>query len=213
MQFILPFIFGFLAAAIGVFPPGLINMTAAKISILDGRLRGMMFVFGALIVIFFQTFVSVIFAKYINSHPEIILLFRKIGFVIMLFATIYFLMFAKKQKIKDQNRIKVKSKSSRFFMGIVISAINVFPIPYYVLVSVTLAGYNVFAFETGPIYSFVIGVVLGSFIIFYWYVVFFENLKTKTDFFVSNMNSIIGSITGFVGLLTLFYLLKHYFQF
>ena len=58
MYFFLPFIFGFLAAAVGVFPPGLINMTAAKISILDGRLRAMMFVFGALIVIFFQTYIS-----------------------------------------------------------------------------------------------------------------------------------------------------------
>ena len=63
-----PFLFGFLAAAIGIFPPGLINMTAAKISILDGRLRGMMFVLGALIVIFFQTYISVIFANYINRR-------------------------------------------------------------------------------------------------------------------------------------------------
>jgi len=54
MQVLLPFIFGFLAAVIGVLPPGLINMTAAKVSLVDGQKRAMMFVLGALVVIFFK---------------------------------------------------------------------------------------------------------------------------------------------------------------
>ena len=203
-----PFLFGFLAAAIGIFPPGLINMTAAKISILDGRLRGMMFVLGALIVIFFQTYISVIFANYINQHQEIVVLFREIGFAVMMSLSIYFFVFAKKQKNKKTDELKVKSKKSRFFMGMMVSAINVFPIPYYVLISVTLASYKLFVFETLPIYSFVSGVVLGSFLGFYCYVVFFEKVKSKTDFFIKNLNIIIGSITGFVALVTLLNLLK-----
>ena len=213
MYIFLPFIFGFLAAAIGIFPPGLINMTAAKISILDGRLRGMMFVLGALIVIFFQTYISVIFANYINLHQEIVLLFREIGFGIMVCLSIYFFVFAKKQVYKKTEELKVKSKKSRFFMGMMVSAINFFPIPYYVLISVTLASYKVFIFEPLPIYSFVSGVVLGSFIGFYCYVVFFEKVKSKTDFFIKNLNTIIGSITGFIALITLVNILQYYFKF
>ena len=213
MYIFLPFIFGFLAAAIGIFPPGLINMTAAKISILDGRLRGMMFVLGALIVIFFQTYISVIFANYINLHQEIVLLFREIGFGIMVCLSIYFFVFAKKQVYKKTEELKVKSKKSRFFMGMMVSAINFFPIPYYVLISVTLASYKVFIFEPLPIYSFVSGVVLGSFIGFYCYVVFFEKVKSKTDFFIKNLNTIIGSITGFIAFITLVNILQYYFKF
>lgn len=208
MYLFLPFIFGFFAAAIGVFPPGLINMTAAKISILDGRLRAIMFVFGALIVIFFQTYISVIFANYINQHQKIVVIFREIGFGVMFCLSIYFFVFAKKQTNKKANELKVKSKKSRFFMGMMVSAINVFPVPYYVLISVTLAYYKVFVFKPLPIYSFVIGVVLGSFLGFYCYVVFFEKVKLKTDFFIKNMNVIIGSITGFVAIITLINLLK-----
>lgn len=210
MDVFLPFIFGFLAAAIGVFPPGLINMTATKISLIDGTKQALFFVMGALIIIYFQTYISVIFAIYIDQHKEIVLLFREIGFVIFSVLTVYFLLIAKKPKIKDREDLKVKSKRSRFFMGMAISAINFFPIPYYVLISITLASYNVFIFETLPICSFVFGVVAGSFMIFYLYVVFFNKMKSKTDFLVHNMNKIIGFITGLVALLTLINVLKYY---
>lgn len=210
MSLLFPFIFGFLAAAIGVFPPGLINMTATKVSLTDGKKQAMMFVLGALIIIFFQTYISVLFALYIEQHQEIVVLLREIGLVVFGFLTIYFLIFAKKPTIKTDNDIKVKSKRSRFFMGMVISAINFFPIPYYVLISITLASYNFFSFTTLPICSFVFGVVVGSFMIFYLYVVFFNKMKTKTDFFVNNMNKIIGSITGLVALITLINVVKYY---
>jgi hypothetical protein len=43
------------------------------------------------------------------------------------------------------------------------------------------------------------------------YVVFFNKLKSKADFYINNMNKIIGTITGIVALLTLFNLAKYYF--
>ena len=97
-------------------------------------------------------------------------------------------------------------------MGMVISAINFFPIPYYVLISVALASYNVFSFEPLPIYCLVIGIVLGSFSVFYFYVVFFNKMKTKPEFLINNMNKIIGTITGVVALLTLFNIAKYYLK-
>lgn len=210
MNLALPFVFGFLAAVIGVIPPGLINMTVAKVSLIDGQKRALMFVLGALLVIFFQTYISVIFAEYIDNHQEVVMLLREIGLFIFIALTVYFLKFAKKPKIHDEN-VAVKSKRSRFFMGMVISAINFFPIPYYVLISITLASYKVFTFQTVPIYSLVLGVVLGSFAVFYFYVVFFNKMKSKADFFVNNMNKMIGFITGLVALLTLFNIVKYYF--
>lgn len=210
MDVFLPFLFGFLAAAIGVFPPGLINMTAAKISLADGKKPALSFAFGALVVIFFQTYISVIFAIYIDQHKEVVILFREIGLLIFSLLTIYFLFLAKKPKLKNRDNLKIKSKRSRFFMGMIISAINFFPIPYYVLISITLASYRLFYFNILPIFSFVFGVVAGSFSIFYLYIVFFNRMETKTDFFINNMNRIIGSITGIVALFTLINVLKYY---
>ena len=47
MGLISPLFWGFIVAVIGIFPPGLINMTAAKISVQDGKNRALLFTSGA----------------------------------------------------------------------------------------------------------------------------------------------------------------------
>ena len=42
--------------------------------------------------------------------------------------------------------------------------------------------------------------------------ILYEKLKTKTDYFVKNMNTIIGLVTGFVAILTLINILNYYFN-
>lgn len=211
MTNLLPFAFGFLTAIVGIFPPGLINMTAAKISVQDGKTRALLFTLGALIIIFFQTLIALIFARYIDSHQDIVNLLRQIGLGIFSMLTIYFLWIAKKPKKKRKNDIKIKSKKSRFFLGMLLSVINFFPVPYYVFVSVTLASFQYFDFDKISIYTFVAGAVLGSFLVFYSYIAFFKRIQSKTDFIIKNMNAIIGTITGIVSVTTLFYILKYYF--
>lgn len=210
MTLITALFFGFLSAVIGILPPGLINMTAAKVSIKEGKKTAFWFVIGAVIVIFFQAYLAILFAIFINIHPEVVVLLREIGAVIFVVLTFYFLVIAKKpQKIKG--KIKKKHTSTRFFLGMLLSALNFFPIPYYVLVSLTLASYGWFVFEISSILVFVFGVVLGSFLVFYSYVAFFEKIETKTDFFMKNMNKIIGSITGMIALITIYNILIYYF--
>ena len=210
MNFVLPLIFGFISAAIGIALPGLINMTAAKVSIRDGRERAMLFISGAVIIIFFQTLTAILFARFIDSRPDVVILLREIGFAIFLFLTIYFLVLAKKPKIKKEE-IKMRSKTNRFFLGMLLSALNFFPVPYYVFVTITLSSYRLFLFERTSIFLFLIGVLLGSFMLFYYYIAFFKKIENNTDFFFKNMNKIIGSITGVIALVTLFNIIKYYY--
>jgi threonine/homoserine/homoserine lactone efflux protein len=207
---ILPFFLGFFTAAIGIAIPGLINMTAAKVSIRDGKDRAILFAYGAISIIFFQTLLAVLFAKYIDSRPDVVVLFREIGLVIFMTLSVYFLFIAKKPKPKKE-QIKIRSRTSRFFLGMLLAALNFFPIPYYVFVSMTMASYELFDFEKVPIALFLLGVVLGSFTIFYCYICFFKKIESKTDFFFKNMNQIIGSITAIVALISLFNVVKYYF--
>ena len=201
-----------MTATIGIFPPGLINMTAAKISLKDGKTRALVFVLGALIVVFIQTFIALIFARYIDSHQEIGLLFKEIGFVVFSILTIFFFFIAKKPASNVQEKIKIKSKKSRFFLGMMISAINFFPIPYYVFMSISLASLGYFYFNETSIYFFTLGVVLGSFFVFYGYITFLKKLEAKTTFVSKNINYIIGSITAFVAFMSLLYIVKNYFK-
>lgn len=212
MPIFLPLIFGLIAAVVGIIPPGLINLTAAKISLIDGKNNALKFVFGALVVIFLQTYISVFFAQYINSHQSIVILLREIGLIIFIALSIYFLRFAKKPSVSSEAPLVIKNKRNRFLVGMFVSAINFFPIPYYVLISITLASYKLFSFELLQEFLFVFGVLLGSSMVFYLYVEFFNKMKNKADYFIANMNKIIGTITGIVALITLINLLKLYFN-
>jgi len=210
MALLTPLLSGFLAAIIGIIPPGLINMTAAKINLKEGKKNAMWFVIGAVLVIFFQVYIAVLFARVIDNRPDILTLLREVGFAIFSILTIYFLFLAKKPKAK-KSKIKKSSKRSRFFLGMLLSGLNFFPIPYYVVVSVTLASYHLFKFENNTIFTFVFGSVLGSFVVLYSYIAFFGRIEKKTDYLMRNMNTIIGSITGIVAIVTLINILNYYF--
>ena len=120
MSLLFSFIAGYLAAFVGIFPPGLINMTAAKLSLEDGKSRAMGFVSGALAVIAVQTFISVYSARYIDSHHEVNLILREIGLVIFVLASIYFFFLAKKPELVSQNSLVRKTSRSAFLLGLFI---------------------------------------------------------------------------------------------
>lgn len=210
MVFALPLFLGFLTAAVGITPPGLINMTAARVSHKDGKNGALSFAFGAILIIFVQTFLALIFAKFIDRRPDIINLLQEIGLFVFLLLTGYFFWSASKPKVKNRE-IKTRSKTNRFFLGMLLSALNLFPIPYYVFVSITLSTYGYFYFNNFFLYSFVSGVVLGSSLVFYLYILFFKKQEGKSSFLMNNGNYIIGSITGIVSLFTLFKLIKTHF--
>lgn len=201
MTLLLVFVLGFLFSAIGILPPGLINLTAAKISVDEGKSTATSFVLGACLVIFVQTFVSLSFAKFINTNPTIIYYLKISGIYLFSALTIYFLFIAKKGTGNNQT-IQAKSKSNRFFYGVLISALNLFPIPYYVFLSVYLSSYNVLNYNNISILLFVLGVVLGAYLVFYLYLMFFNKYKQKADFLIKNSNYLIGCITGFVALMS-----------
>jgi threonine/homoserine/homoserine lactone efflux protein len=209
MGYSLPLFLGFLTASFGITPPGLINMTAAKVSISEGRTQAMIFAFGATIVVLVQTFIGVIFARFIDENPYVVILLREAGLFIFALLTIYFFFFAKKSKTEKEEP-RLHSKKSRFFLGMLLSALNFFPIPFYVFISVTLASYHYFVFELPFIYTFVMGSGLGAFFGFYCYIAFFKKLESRTTFIIDNMNYIVGSITGLISVITLVNVVLYY---
>ena len=206
MLFYLPLVLGFFIAFLAVIPPGLINMTAAKISLQEGKNEAISFALGASVIIFFQTFIAVLFARFINKHQEIVSTLQEIGIFVFSLLSVYFFWIAKKpKKIKTDSR--VKGKSNRFFLGMLLSTLNLLPIPFYVFASMTLAASGYFSFDKIPVAEFVIGVMIGSFTVFYIYIVAFKKIENKTEFLMRNINTIIGSVTTFMAVLTLFKLL------
>tara|TARA_R110000868_G_scaffold312405_1_gene573324 strand:+ start:1664 stop:2293 length:630 start_codon:yes stop_codon:yes gene_type:complete len=203
------FFLGLFFAMIGVIPPGLLNMTAAKISLKEGHVRGIVFSAGVCVIVLVQTYVASIFARYLSMHPEVIGILRAVALVIFILITIYFL-FVAKSSPKQQIEPKIKSKHSRFFQGILLSVINVFPIPYQGYMTITLASFGWMTFERTSIMAYVIGAVTGTFVTLYMYIFFFDKIKEKSFTSQKNMNRIIGAITGIISVVTLINIIQDF---
>ena len=197
-------------ALIGVIPPGLLNMTAAKISLKEGAGRGIMFSTGVCLIVFVQTYIASIFSKYLSNRPDVVEILQRVAFVIFVLITVYFLVLASKQKNEEQavDEIDVRSKRSRFYHGMFLSALNVFPIPYQAYMTITLASFGILDFERLSIITYVTGAAMGTFVMLYVYIFFFDKTKNKAFTSQKNMNYIIGSVTGLVSLITFINILR-----
>jgi threonine/homoserine/homoserine lactone efflux protein len=198
----LVFFLGLIIAFVGVIPPGLLNIAAAKISLKEGYSRGIMFSIGVCIIVLVQTYVAAIFARYLSNHPDIIDILQRVALVIFVLITIYYLVFAKKQT-KSEAVENIKSKHSRLFFGMFLSSLNVFPIPYQAYMTITLASFGWLTFDITSIAAYVAGSAMGTFVMLYVYIFFFDKIKNKRFTSQKNMNYIIGTITGIIAIVTL----------
>lgn len=201
------FILGLFTALIGVIPPGLLNMTAAKISLKEGYARGVMFSVGVCVIVLLQTYVATVFARYLSKHLEVIEILQRVAFVIFILITVYFLLVAK-SKHKQHIEPQMRSKHSRFFQGMFLSAINVFPIPYQAYMTITLASFGWMSFAQINVISYVAGAAMGTFVMLYMYIFFFDKIKGKSFTSQKGMNYVIGGITGVISIITLINIIR-----
>jgi len=201
------FFLGLIFTLIGVIPPGLLNMTAAKISLKEGYSRGIVFSVGVCVTVIVQTYIAAIFSRYISNHPDVVDILQRVAFVVFVLITIYYLLIAKNQP-KPMVEANIRSKHSRFFHGVLLSGINMLPIPYQAYMTTTLASWGWLSFENTMIISYVAGAAMGTFVMLYVYIFFFERIKGKAFTSQKGMNYSIGAITGIIAIITLIHILK-----
>jgi len=206
MTILLSFLLGFFIAAVGIVAPGMLNMTIAKLSVSEDRKQALLFAFGAVLVVLIQCFVGVYFAKVLDANPNISENLKKFGTVIFILLTVFFIYNGFRAK-KPKLEVAIKSKSNRFIYGITLSSLNMFAIPYYAFVSLTLASKDVFQFILPNILIFSFAAALGTFFIFYLYAILFKKVEDKVTFITNNINFLIAAVTGLVAVSSLYKML------
>ena len=202
MDITLIFFLSLLISFLGVMHPGMLNMSAARISLKEGHNRSFMFSIGVCIVVGLQTYVATIFAKYLNQHPDITSILKRVAVVIFLLISFYFFMIAKKQASPVSVDARIKSKKSRFFQGVFMSALNIFPIPFQAYVVTSLLSVGWLQLDPSSIGAYIAGAVMGSFIALYIYILFFDSIKNNKITSPKNMNYCISLITLAVATVT-----------
>lgn len=182
-------------------------MTAAKISLKEGHARAFVFSIGVCVIVAIQTYLATIFAKYLNQHPDVIDILKRVALVIFILLSIYFLLLAKSNTNVEQVYTS-KSKKSRFFQGLLMSALNVFPIPYQAYLITTLLSYHWLTLDSLAIGAYVAGATSGTFITLYIYILFFDKIKNSKITSPKRMNYCIGIITAIVSISTLVSILR-----
>lgn len=197
------FLIGFLAALIGVIPPGLLNMYAAKVSMKEGRKKGLLFSMGVCITVMLQTYVALIFARFLDMHPEYVDMLQKVALGIFICITIYFFFIAKDTRRQVPEGME-RSKTNRFFSGMLLALLNLLPLPYWVYISITFAGFGWFHFGQLDLLATVLASGLGTFVMLGLYVWFFRRKEAPKKRKGINMNFIIGGITAIISVITFF---------
>ena len=177
-------------------------MTAAKIALKEGPGRGIMFSTGVCITVFIQTYLAAIFAKFLSARSDIIEILQRVAFVLFILIAVYYLVIASKKKESPESNTEIRSKRGRFFQGVFLAALNLFPIPYQAYMTITLASFGWCNFVRPCIITYVTGAVMGTFVMLYVYIFFFDKIKTNGVTSQKNMNYIIGGITALVALVT-----------
>ena len=207
MSLFINFIIGLVASIIGVTPPGLLNMSAAKISMAEGRKKAFLFSLGVSTTVLIQTFIALIFARYIDKNPDIVDMLQKVALGIFVSLTVYFFFIAKgtpKETIREVNH----SKTNRYFSGIFLAALNLLPIPYWVYISITFSSFGWFSFSQPELWACVIGSTLGTFWVLGMYAWFFRPKENQRVLKV-NMNYVIGAITAAISVITFIRILRN----
>lgn len=206
MSFVVVFLLTAFFSAIGVVPPGMLNITAANISIKKSLTEAKNFVYGALVIVAIQSFVGFYFATFLQSHPQVTANLKLVGSVIFVVLTIFFLGKGIQTRFQVSNKLETPTeigKVSSFLKGILLSVMNVFPVPYYAFLSLYFSAFVGGFFEPINGLAFVFGSVLGCGSVYMLYVYLFKKWQEKVSFFTQNVNFIIALITGLVAVFTI----------
>ncbi len=190
MNYILPFIVGFLAAFIGLLAPSMLNMTSARTAIEKGKQSGIKFAAGAASVVFIQAFIAVTFAKYLVAHPEVITKLKTAAIFVLFGLSIFFYTQARKQ-FKAEGKQK---KGNDFIIGLGMSSLNMLAIPFYLAMATLAESKGWMKIEQPFSTIYVVGAVLGAFSLFATYATFADIIAKRAQFIAKNINYILSAL-------------------
>ncbi|WP_111707105.1 LysE family transporter [Lutibacter citreus] len=201
MGILLHFSLGFLASFLGTIPPSMLNMTAAKISINKSKFEAFKFAIGVSIIVLIQAYVAILFTKFLRGNSEFLNILHIIAIVVFTMLSIYFYNVSKKSK--DSTSLVKEKKGNSFIVGLLLSTLNMFSIPFYCGVTTALDVAGWLQFSQQNIIIFVVGSAFGTFSLLFLYANYAVIVLRKAKVISKNLNLILSVLTGVLAIITL----------
>lgn len=200
MVFITHLFIGIFSGFTGLIPPGMLNMTTVRNSLVYGRGSGLKFALGASIVVIAQAALALSFASFFKSRPDILDQLSVAAIAIFLLLSVYFFWLAR----KTQHFNPKATKKNFIISGMLMSLINMLAIPYYLGLSTYWNAKSYLILEQPYIALFVIGCSLGAFALFTVYAYFAEVIERRASFIAKNINYILSLLFVVLAILAFF---------
>ena len=176
-------------------------MTVARTCLERGKKNGVLVAIGASLIVVLQALIAILLAKYIFFNPFIKNILLRTGAVIFFLMAIYFFIKAK----YSSNKIKVykHTETRSFFKGMMISAINILPIPYFCAIAAAMSVSGKIEYDMYHITLFTIAAGSGTFVTLYLYVYSFLKIEKKTASITKYSNYFMGVLMLVLVMITL----------
>ncbi|MDP3314211.1 MAG: hypothetical protein Q8S45_12765 [Lutibacter sp.] len=174
-------------------------MTALKTKLLIGTKESIQFAIGAAMIVFFQAGLALLFADILIQNPWIIEKL-KVGAIFVFFGlSISFYMLTRRKKSKE-----IAPKRGAFLLqGMGMSIINMLAIPFYLGVGIFLIDSGILVLEKPFIFLFIVGATLGSFLLFFTYILLANQIIKRFYFIAKNINYILSLLFLCLGIITI----------
>lgn len=196
------FLITFIAAFVGVIPPGLVNMTVAKTYLERGKSSGFLVAIGASAVVLIQSLIAIQLARYIFDDRWMYSMLLRTGLVIFLLLGIYFFIKAKRRSSKKKVTLSKHGPIRSFFKGAMISSFNILPIPYFCAVGAALNLKGSVEYDYITIITFILAASSGTFAMLFIYGISFLKINIKEAEFAKYSNYIMAFLMAFLVVIT-----------
>lgn len=162
MRFFKIFSTGLTISFLGTLPLGTLNIAAMQISLSDGIRPALYFVLGALIVEMIYVRVSLVAMNWVMKHKRIFRVFEWVSILIILALAVSSFVAASDPVVKKN--ILLSGGIHRFWLGVLMSALNPVQIPFWFGWSTVLFSKNVLQHRQSDYNNYILGIGTGTFI-------------------------------------------------
>jgi threonine/homoserine/homoserine lactone efflux protein len=178
--------------AIGLALPGMVNMTAVKVSMDQGLRAGFRFSLGGALALAVHAYLAITFARFLSEHPYVLIYFKRTALAIFLTLSLIFFYLAKKPK-KHREAYQHK-ENTPFIFGFLIMNMNMLNIPYLFASGTLLEAKEWISVEPPNKWLFIIGAALGAWSLLVLYTQFATLIARRARFVARNLNYFLSGL-------------------
>ncbi len=156
------FFTGMLISFLGSLPLGTLNVSAMQIAVADGVRPALYFSFGMLIAEIIYVRISLVAMKWVFSHKSLFRWLEWITIVIVLALAISSFVAAADPQVK--NNVLLSGSIHRFWLGLMMSALNPVQIPFWFGWSTVLFTKKVLKHRNSDFNIYIAGIGIGTFL-------------------------------------------------